>query len=60
MLPKLNQTRTELSDYRQSLNSRDSNRHLAIQNQSYHQRCMSYDDEPSDIARLKKLKEFLC
>lgn len=34
--------------------------HYSSVNTSIHTRYLSYEDEPTDIGRLKKLKEFLC
>jgi len=34
--------------------------HSSMNNSSMHTRYLSYQEEPTEIGRLKKLKEFLC
>lgn len=59
MLPKLSvYGRQELHELQSK--DRPLRDHCTSLNSSMHARYLSYDEEPTEIAKLKKLKEFLC
>lgn len=59
MLPKLLHN-TEISQPRSRLDTGYSVSRDRSINTTQHTRYMSYDKEPTEIGRLKKVKEFLC
>lgn len=59
MLPKLpNYVRQEAEDLRG--HRRALKEHHSSMNSSMHTRYLSYEEEPTEVGRLKKLREFLC